>query len=168
MTAAQIMLSGVALVSNTAGQGAAFTTWKVPRRATTPPSSKTSSTMGRTDWGARIDEYPCMLTLATEHSAREPSAKSAALSTPVDRHAHDLGRDENVAVVPAGHPNDGEAEFVDSQLNLNRTDNLGGGIHTTGTATLMRSRSNENQAIFFAGAGISNFGVITVEEAPSR
>jgi hypothetical protein len=38
-------------------------------------------------------------------------------------------------------------------------------MHTTGTATIERCEINENQAVFFAGGGISNFGVITVDSS---
>jgi hypothetical protein len=63
-----------------------------------------------------------------------------------------------------GIANDGEVTLLDSQLNTNRPTTWAAACITR-NATVQRCEINGNGAIFFAGGGISNFGVVTVESS---
>ena len=165
--AGSIMLNGVDVVSNTAGQGGGVYNFEGSLDVRDSTFEQNVVDDGVDGSGGAITNIRGTLVLATStlHANRSDNIGGALYSSGTAT-LMNAAVNENVASgAGGGIANDGELKLFDSQLNLNQTDNLGGGIHTTGTATLERCEINENKAIFFAGGGISNFGVITVESS---
>jgi hypothetical protein len=165
--AGSVMLNGGAVVSNTAGQGGGVYNFEGSLDVRSSTFEQNVVDDGANGLGGAIANIRGTLALATSTLRANRSDKTGgALYNSGTATLMNSAVNENVASgAGGGIANDGELTLLDSQLNLNQSNNLGGGMHTTGTATIERCEVNENKAIFFAGGGISNFGVITVESS---